>query len=57
MFRKLKTAATFLAATTLIATGAHAADLVINFDDLNPGPKKGFDDAVAQFKAETRIST
>jgi len=40
------------ALSAVIASGAMAADLVINFDDLNPGPKKGFEDAVAQFKAE-----
>ena len=49
MFLKLKAA---VAALSLAASGALAGDLVINFDDLNPGPKKGFDDAVAQFKAE-----
>ena len=49
MFLKLKTAA---AALALTASGALAGDLVINFDDPNPGPKKGFEDAVAQFKAE-----
>lgn len=43
--------AAMLAATMMSAT-ALAGDLVINFDDLNPGPKKGFDDAVAQFQAE-----
>ena len=41
-----------VALSALMATGAAAADLVINFDDLNPGPKKGFEDAVAQFQAE-----
>ncbi len=41
-----------LAATALLSTTALAGDLVINFDDLNPDPKKGFEDAVAQFQAE-----
>ena len=41
-----------VALSALFAGGALAADLVINFDDLNPGPKKGFEDAVAQFQAE-----
>ena len=40
------------AANALMASGAAAADLVINFDDLNPGPKAAFDAAIAKFKAE-----
>ncbi|MEO9682753.1 MAG: extracellular solute-binding protein [Tateyamaria sp.] len=51
MFQNLKTATAAIALTAM-ASGAFAADLVINFDDLNPGPKKGFDDAVAQFQKE-----
>lgn len=47
MFTPLKTAAAILA---VVATPAFSADLVINFDDLNPGPKKGFEDAVAAFQ-------
>ena len=49
MFKKLLGG---LAVSALLASGAMARDLVINFDDLNPGPKKGFEDAVAQFKEE-----
>ncbi|MGR3503120.1 ABC transporter substrate-binding protein [Pseudaestuariivita sp.] len=49
MFRTFTTAA---AAVALMASGALARDLVINFDDLNPGPKKGFEDAVALFQQE-----
>lgn len=41
-----------IAASALLATSALAGDLVINFDDLNPGPKKGFEDAVELFKKE-----
>ena len=53
MFLKFKsTVVAALAATTLMGSAALAGDLVINFDDLNPGPKKAFDDAVAKFKAE-----
>lgn len=37
--------------TALMAGSAYAADLVINFDDLNPGPKEGFETAVAAFQA------
>ena len=33
------------------ASIAFAGDLIINFDDPNPGPKKGFEDTVAAFKA------
>lgn len=51
MFLNLK-AATAAIALSAAAGGAFAADLVINFDDLNPGPKKGFDDAVALFQEE-----
>lgn len=39
-------------ASGLLVGGAMAADLVINFDDLNPGPKRGFEAAVDQFRAE-----
>ncbi|SFB04831.1 carbohydrate ABC transporter substrate-binding protein, CUT1 family [Poseidonocella pacifica] len=46
------TLAVALAAATCLGGGANAADLVINFDDLNPGPKQGFDDAVALFQKE-----
>ena len=49
MFPRLKSA---VAALSLMAGSAFAGDLVINFDDLNPGPKQGFEDAVAKFKAE-----
>ena len=51
MFQNLRTATAAIALTAM-ASSAFAADLVINFDDLNPGPKKGFDDAVAQFQKE-----
>lgn len=39
-----------LVATSVMAGSAFARDLVINFDDPNPGPKKGFEDAVAKFQ-------
>ncbi|MEM8578298.1 MAG: extracellular solute-binding protein [Pseudomonadota bacterium] len=48
----LKTAAATLAATTMLAGAASARDLVINFDDLNPGPKAAFEAAVAKFAEE-----
>ena len=40
------------ALSAIMATGATAGDLVINFDDLNPGPKQAFEEAVAMFQAE-----
>ena len=52
MFRTMKVSLAALAAGSLMTSAVLAGDLVINFDDLNPGPKQGFDDAVAQFKAE-----
>ncbi|SFR00992.1 ABC transporter substrate-binding protein [Poseidonocella sedimentorum] len=52
MLQLSKAAVAALAISSCLAGAAAAGDLVINFDDLNPGPKQGFDDAVAQFKAE-----
>ena len=51
MLKHLKHSATALAITSLMATPLMAADLVINFDDLNPAPKEGFETAVEKFKA------
>lgn len=50
MFKSIKRTAAVLAVAALVSGPALAADLVINFDDPNPGPKKGFDEAVAKFK-------
>lgn len=52
MFHKTKSVLATLAASAAMTTGALAADLVIIFDDLNPGPKLAFEEAVAQFQAE-----
>ncbi len=52
MVSKMKMTLAALASSVALGTPALAADLVINFDDLNPGPKQGFEDAVAKFKAE-----
>ncbi len=52
MFRTIKLSLAAVTAGALMSTTAMAADLVINFDDLNPGPKAGFDAAVEKFKAE-----
>ncbi len=51
MFLNIKTAVAAIALSAM-AGSAFARDLVINFDDLNPGPKQGFDDAVALFQKE-----
>jgi len=39
------------AATAVFAASAFAGDLVITFDDLNPDPKRAFEEAVAAFEA------
>jgi len=41
MFNRIKRTAAALAVAALVSGPALAADLVINFDDPNPGPKKG----------------
>ncbi|GFE62958.1 ABC transporter substrate-binding protein [Litoreibacter roseus] len=46
----LKASLAALVTSSMMTAAAFAADLVINFDDPNPGPKKGFEDAVAKFK-------
>jgi len=51
MFTPTRRVLAALVASAALAAPTFAADLVINFDDLNPGPKKGFDDAVAAFQA------
>ena len=51
MLKNLKKLATTVAATGALATAAFAGELVITYDDLNPNPKKAFDDVVAAFKA------
>lgn len=52
MFRTFNLSLAALAAGALMSSAAMARDLVINFDDLNPGPKAAFDAAVAKFSAE-----
>ncbi|MEO0915959.1 MAG: extracellular solute-binding protein [Pseudomonadota bacterium] len=52
MFRTFKLTVVAAAATALMASTALARDLVINFDDLNPGPKAAFEAAIEKFKAE-----
>ena len=48
----LKSSIGSLVISTLFATTVLGADLVINFDDLNPDKKKAFEDAVAAFQME-----
>jgi multiple sugar transport system substrate-binding protein len=52
MLSKIKIGFTSLFVTAAISSFAFAADLVITFDDLNPGPKAAFENAVAQFQKE-----
>tara|TARA_Y100000385_G_scaffold252964_1_gene276760 strand:- start:3214 stop:4449 length:1236 start_codon:yes stop_codon:yes gene_type:complete len=52
MIHNTKTLLAGVAAAVFMVTGALADDLRINFDDLNPGPKKAFEDMVEMFKAE-----
>jgi len=52
MFNKLKMTMSTVVAAGLFAGATFAGNLVINFDDLNPGPKKAFDEAVAAFQVE-----
>ena len=52
MFRTLNLTVVAAAATALMASTAMARDLVINFDDLNPGPKAAFEAAIEKFKSE-----
>ena len=52
MFNKLKMTMSTVVAAGLFAGATFAGNLVINFDDLNPGPKQAFDEAVAAFQAE-----
>ncbi len=52
MIRVVKSSFAAIALGSMLISGAMARDLVINFDDLNPGPKQGFEDAVAKFEDE-----
>lgn len=52
MFKPFVRTAAAVVAAALISTPAFAADLVINYDDLNAAPKEAFEAAVEAFKAE-----
>ena len=49
---KFKTYLAGLMASAALCSAANAGELVINFDDLNPGPKAAIEAAVAKFEAE-----
>ena len=51
MFTPFTRTAAAVLATAIIAAPASAADLVINYDDLNEAPKQAFEDAIEGFKA------
>lgn len=51
MYKSLLKATAALTTAAFMATSALAADLVINYDDLNPAPKEAFEAAVDAFKA------
>lgn len=51
MYKSLLKATAALTTAAFMATSALAADLVINYDDLNPAPKEAFETAVEAFKA------
>lgn len=51
MLKSVFTAICLACSASFFAPMAFAGDLIINFDDPNPGPKKGFEDTVAAFKA------
>ena len=52
MFRPFIRTATALVAAAVVSIPALAADLVINYDDLNAAPKEAFEAAVEAFKLE-----
>ncbi|PRX35293.1 multiple sugar transport system substrate-binding protein [Meinhardsimonia xiamenensis] len=52
MFLRTKTLVAALAASTLLASGATARELVINTDTSDPAPKKAFEQLIADFEAE-----
>ncbi len=52
MFSKIKIGFTSLFVLFAATSSVFAADLVITFDDMNPGPKAAFENAVAKFQKE-----
>ncbi len=52
MYNKIKLTLISLLAVILISSASFGRDLVITFDDMNPGPKAAFENAIAQFQKE-----
>ena len=52
MYNTIKMALVGFLSAMLISSASFSADLVITFDDLNPGPKAAFENAIAQFQKE-----
>lgn len=52
MFHRSKSLAAAIAATTMLASGAFAGELVINTDTSDPAPKAAFEALIAGFEAE-----
>ncbi|UWR24472.1 ABC transporter substrate-binding protein [Sulfitobacter sp. S190] len=52
MFKRTKTFAAALAASTIIGAAAFASELVINTDTSDPAPKQAFQELIDGFKAE-----
>ena len=52
MYNYIKVTVLGFLSVLFLSTASFSADLVINFDDLNPGPKAAFENAIAQFQKE-----
>ena len=52
MYTKIKLILISLLSVILISSASFARDLVITFDDMNPGPKAAFENAIAKFQKE-----
>ena len=52
MYNKIKLILISLLSVVLISSVSFGRDLVITFDDMNPGPKAAFENAIAQFQKE-----
>ena len=52
MYNKIKLTLISLLSVILISSASFGRDLVITFDDMNPGPKAAFENAIAQFQKE-----
>ena len=52
MYTKIKLILISLLSVILISSASFARDLVITFDDMNPGPKAAFENAITKFQKE-----